>query len=313
MQPSKRKSKTTLPKVVVVLGPNASGKSELAVKLARQFNGEVISADSRQVYRGLNIGSGKVPGRWIIKDGRKRFIYKGTPHYLIDVASPRRTFTVEQYRKLAGGVFQDIRRRGRLPIIVGGTGLYIDALIYNMDFPKVPPQPRLRKALEKKTTEALFKELKVLDPKRADKIDLHNRRRLIRALEIIQTTGLPVPQAKRKSPYQVLKIGIRLPEAELKRRIEARLNQRIKEGMVEEVKKLRRKLSWGRLDSLGLEYRYIAEHLQGKTDLAGLKNVLKKEIYRFAKRQLTWFRKDKQIHWISTQKEAENLVQQFLK
>ena len=184
---TKLKKKLFRPKIIVVLGQTASGKSEFAVKLAKKFNppvgGEIISADSRQVYKGLDIGSGKI----IKKE------MKGVPHHLLDITSPKRTFTVYQYQKLAKKALKDIIKRGKIPIICGGTGLYIDSIIYGIKFPEVPPNPKLRKKLEKRTTEELFKQLQKLDPRRAQNIDKYNRRRLIRALEIIITTSKPVP------------------------------------------------------------------------------------------------------------------------
>ena len=309
MNKSKRKSQARpLPKIVVILGPNASGKSELAVKLAKKFNGEIISADSRQVYRGLNIGAGKVSGKQV----KNLYLYKGVIHHLIDVVSPLKVFTVERYKLLAKKALKSILRKKKIPMIVGGTGLYIDALIYDINFPKVPPNLGLRKKLEVKPTSELFNKLKRIDPDRAAHIDPYNRRRLIRAIEIVEMTGKPVPKLKKESPYRVLKIGVRLLPTEHKRKIEERLKKRMKEGMVEEVKRLKKHLSWQRLDDLGLEYRYVARHLQGELSQHEVEKVLQKEIWHYAKRQLTWFRRDKSIHWITNQKEAEELVSRFL-
>ncbi|MEK7634419.1 MAG: tRNA (adenosine(37)-N6)-dimethylallyltransferase MiaA, partial [Patescibacteria group bacterium] len=163
-----------LAKIIVILGPTSSGKSKLAIKIAKKYDGEIISADSRQVYKKLNIGSGKITKKEM----------EGIPHYLLDVTSPKRTFTVNQYQKLAKKALKKIIKKGKLPIICGGTGLYIDTLIYDYQLPQVPPQPKLRKQLEKKSTEELFGQLQKLDSRRAQNIDKHNRRRLIRALEI---------------------------------------------------------------------------------------------------------------------------------
>jgi len=329
-----------MPKIIVVVGPTASGKSELAVKIAKKFtphllkikgvgvNGfEIISADSRQIYKGLDIGSGKITKKEM----------QGIPHHLLDVASPKRVFTVAQYQKLAKKALKNILKRGKIPIICGGTGFYINALIYDYQFPQVPPQPKLRKQLEKKSTEELFVQLQKLDPERAKNIDKHNRRRLIRALEIILTTKKPIPPLT--SPwgsniYEVLKIGIKKSPKELKKLIKKRLLKRLKMGMIDEVKKLhyQQGLSWKRLDDLGLEYRYVARYLRQRAQVnadptrtdAEKKKILKKleqemvetlnkEIYRYAKRQMTWFKKDKEIHWIKNYKEAEKLAKEFLK
>lgn len=306
-------------KLIVVLGPTASGKSELAVKIAHKISGEIISADSRQVYRGLNIGSGKVP-RDKTTNYRLQtinYFYKGIPHHLLNVASPKRTFTVTQYQKLAKKALIDIIKRGKIPIICGGTGLYIDALIYDYNFPNVPPQPKLRKQLEKKSTEKLFKQLKKLDPRRAINIDKNNRRRLIRALEIIIITKKPVPNLailkdSKITHYQTLKLGIKKSPEELKKLIKKRLIKRL-DGIIKEVKNLRHELSWQRLDDLGLEYRYASRYLRVLINKKEMIENLEKEIYRYAKRQMTWFKRDPKIHWINNDGEALKLTQEFLK
>jgi tRNA dimethylallyltransferase len=294
-------------KLIVILGPTASGKSDLAVKIARKIDGEIISADSRQVYRGLNIGSGKITKKEM----------RGVPHYLLDVASPKKTFTVTQYQKLAKKAIQKILKNRKIPIICGGTGLYIDALIYNYQFPQVPPQPKLRKQLEKKSTEKLFEQLKKLDPRRAINIDKNNRRRLIRALEIIIITKKPVPNLailkdSKIVYHQILKIGIKKSPEELKLLIKKRLIKRLNR-IIKEVKNLRHELSWQRLDDLGLEYRYVSRYLRGLINKKEMVESLEKEIYRYAKRQMTWFKKDEKIHWIDNDGEALKLTQEFLK
>ena len=324
---TKLKKKLSRPKIIVILGPTASGKSELAVKLAKKFNppagGEIISADSRQVYKGLDIGSGKITKKEM----------KSISHYLLDVASPKKTFTVSQYQKLAKKALKDIIKRGKIPIICGGTGLYIDSIIYGIKFPEVPPNPKLRKKLEKRTTEELFKQLQKLDPRRAQNIDKHNRRRLIRALEIIIFTGKPVSLLKQSQPtiisdsaiivnnkisnYEILKIGIKKSPEELKKLIAKRLKKRIKIGMIEEVKNLRNPpagggLSWQRLDDLGLEYRYVSRYLRGLIIKKEMIKSILKESWQYAKRQMTWFKKNGQIRWIKNEKEAYKIIKRFL-
>ncbi len=314
-----------LSKIIVILGPTASGKSELAVKIAKKFNGEIISADSRQVYKGLNIGSGKITKKEM----------RGVPHHLLDVVNPKRTFTVTQYQKLAKKALANIIKRNKIPIVCGGTGLYIDALIYDYNFPNVPPQPKLRKQLEKKSTEELFEQLKKLDPRRAKNIDRFNRRRLIRALEIIITTKKPVGvlrQAQdKKSSYDFLKIGIKKSPEELKYLIGKRLIKRLNR-IIKEVENLykpfdsaqgKQGLSWQRLDNLGLEYRYVSRYLRGLISKDKMIKSLEKEIYQYAKRQMTWFsakggsasggKKDEEIHWIDNYDEAQKLTRKFLK
>ena len=290
---------TTRLKIVVVLGPTATGKSDLAIVLAKKFNSEVISADSRQVYRGLDLGSGKVP-----RDKTNSYVlgpnyyYQGIRHHLLDVASPRSVFTVQKYQYHARRAITDILRRGKLPIICGGTGLYIDSVIYNTKFPEVPPNTKLRKTLEKLSTIRLFARIKELDPARAATIDQHNRPRLIRAIEIAKALG-KIPELKKESPYEVLKIGLTLPKEELEKRIKKRLDKRLKLGMVKEVENLHKDgLTWKRLDDLGLEYRYISRYLRKLITYDQMRELIIKESIKYAKRQMTWFKRDKNIVWL---------------
>ncbi|MBI2013237.1 MAG: tRNA (adenosine(37)-N6)-dimethylallyltransferase MiaA [Candidatus Colwellbacteria bacterium] len=277
------------PRIIIILGPTASGKSDLAVNIAKKLNGEVISADSRQVYNGLDIGSGKITKREM----------RGVRHYLLDVASPKKVFTVAQYQKLGKRAIKDILHRGKLPIICGGTGLYIDALIYDKKFPAVPPNKKLRAKLEKLSTTELFVRIKKLDPERAKTIEKQNRRRLIRALEIIEELG-KVPKIKTSSPYETLKIGIKLPRERLKKNITKRLEKRLKQGMVKEVENLHKSgVSWKRLDDLGLEYRYVSRYLRDMINHNTMKEMILRESWKYARRQMTWWRKDQSIHWIS--------------
>lgn len=283
------------PKVLVIVGSTASGKSALAVQLAGQFNGEVISADSRQVYRGLDIGSGKL-------GMRER---KGVRHHLLDVANPKRTFSVAQFQKRANQALQDIAERGKLPIICGGTGFYIQALVDDLVLPPVKTNSKLRKSLEKLTTEELFKRLHKLDPKRATNIDSKNPRRLVRAIEIATALG-QVPIAK-EAPcqYDFLQIGLRVPEEILREKINKRLARWLKQGLMAEVKKLRRqKISFKRIKEFGLEYFYLAEFLEGKISKEKMIEKSQTAIYQYAKRQLTWFKRDKRINWILAKKSA---------
>ena len=292
-------------KMIVVLGPTASGKSDLAVRLAKKFDGEVISADSRQVYNGLNIGTGKITKREM----------RGVPHHLIDVASPTKTFTVAEYKKLADKSIGRIWSRGKLPIICGGTGFYIRAVIDNLIIPEVPPDKKLRRRLDKKTVDELFAILKSLDPRRAKEIDAKNPRRLIRAIEIATALG-HVPHLEASLPsYDVLKVGLTLPDKILKQRIHIRLFARISRGMVAETKRLHKQgLSWKRMDELGLEYRYLARYLNGEISKKEMTIKLEKEIWQYAKRQRTWFKKDKRIRWhmLSDKKKIEKEVRGFL-
>jgi len=296
-------------KLIVVLGPTASGKSDLAVKLALQLRSgqakgaEIVSADSRQVYKGMNIGTGKITKKEM----------KNIPHHLLDIASPRSQFTVAQYKKKALKVIDEIYRKNKIPILCGGTGFYIQAVVEGLKIPKVKPDQGLRKELEKKTTERLFKKLKKLDPRRAKGIDPKNKRRLIRALEIVIKTGKPVPVIEMKPRFNVLYLGIKRPKQELKILIKKRLLCRIKKGMITEVKRLRKSgLSWKRLDDFGLEYRWVAKYLQGKITKEEMIEMIQKESEHYAKRQMTWFKKNKKINWIENYSEAEKTLKKFL-
>ncbi len=285
-------TQTPKPKILVILGPTSSGKSDLGVRLAKKLNGEIISADSRQVYKGLDIGTGKITEKEM----------KGVSHYLLDVADPKRTFSVTRYQKLGRQAIKKIIAKGKLPIIVGGTGLYIDALVYDYLIPKVKPNLILRKELEKLDTEKLFSKLKILDPQRASNIDPHNRRRLIRALEILSVQSIPSLEEvlKKTSPYEVTKIGLRRDPEELKILINQRLQKRFKKGMIREVQNLlaTKKITHKRLEDLGLEYRYISRYLRGLITKSEMIQQLETESYRYAKRQMTWFKRDKEIEWI---------------
>jgi len=289
-------------KIIVVLGQTACGKSDLAVNLAKKFTGEVISADSRQVYRGLNLGSGKIT----IKE------MKGVPHHMLDVASPLRTFSVAKYQKLARLALRDIFQRNRLPIICGGTGLYIDALIYDYNFPAVKPNRTLRQKLEKLSSDDLFHKLLVSSPERIGNIDRHNRQRLIRALEIAEIQTVPVTKLHKEPLYNVLKIGRRLPNNKLKKNIHRRLVGRLRQGLVAEVAKLRLMISDQRLESFGLEYRWITRYLKGDISRTDMLDNLERDIGRYAKRQMTWFKRDKEIIWLENYSQTERTVRSFL-
>lgn len=331
-------------KILIVVGPTASGKSELAVKLAKKFNGEIISADSRQIYRGLDIGSGKIEGRWeslTSIPGRahphsipgraqrdpgsltghpersasggeskdlKVFMYKGIPHHLIDEASPRRQYSVARFQKNAQKVIADIIKRGKLPIICGGTMHWLDAVVLNQTLPEVKPNPELRAELSLLNTSQMLEWLKRLDPERAQTIDSNNPRRLIRALEIVLITGQPVPKhlvlpsphegRVREGSYEALWLGLNPDQKNLDKKIKHRLKVRLKEGLIKEVENLHKQgLSWKKLESFGLEYKYCALHLQGKLEYEDMEAQLFTAIRQYSKRQLTWWKRNQDIHW----------------
>ncbi len=281
--------KKQLPKIIVVLGPTATGKSDLAVKLARKFGGEIVSADSRQVYRGMNIGSGKMTKKE----------KNNVPHHLLDIIDPKKVYNAEQNKRDGTRAIGDVLRRKKLPIICGGTGFYIDTLVWNDQFPDAPPNKKLRKQLEKKSAESLMKTITKLDSERARTLDPYNRVRIIRAIEIAKTLG-KVPKVKRAKQYETLFIGLTLPRAKLRERIHARLLKRMKAGMVREISNLRRNgVSWKRLFDLGLEYRYVSLYLRNKLSRREMLAKLEQEICQYAKRQMQWFHRNKDIRWFA--------------
>jgi len=280
-------------RILVIVGPTSSGKSALAVELARTFKGEVISADSRQVYRGLNIGTGKIKKREM----------RGVRHHLLDVADPKKLYTAEDYRKAATRAIADIARRGKLPIIAGGTGFYIDALVGRIALPAVPPNKKLRASLEKKTAAQLYALLKKQDPRRAKTIDEHNKRRLVRALEIAAAIGRSPQAANLPSEYDVLWIGIMPPKKTLDAKISARLSARMREGMIAEARRLHQHgLTYKRMAGLGLEYRALARLLQKEITEHECKEELLRDIRQYAKRQITYWKRNTDIRWFEPER-----------
>lgn len=292
-------------KVLVILGATATGKSDLAVKLAKKYRGEVISADSRQVYKGLDIGTGKITKNEM----------QGIHHWLLDVENPKNVFNVSDYKKLADEKIKTIFKRSKLPIICGGTGFYIDSVVKNIVLPEVKPDTKLRKDLEQKSLEELQETLLNLDPVRYKNIDLKNKVRLVRAIEIAKHIG-SVPEVKIEQPsFQVLQIGLKLDPENLRKKINRRIISRIKQGMIEEAIKLNKKgLSFERMRELGLEYRYLADYLENKIDKKELILKLQNEIWHYAKRQMTWFKRDKSIKWFNTKeiRKIDSQIYEFL-
>ncbi len=291
-------------KLVVIVGPTASGKSDLAVALARRFNGEVVSADSRQVYRGMDIGSGKVTKKEMA----------GIPHHLLSAASPRARFTVARYKKMALTAIERIQKKGKLPILCGGSAFYVSAVVDGLTIPEVPPDWRLRQQLQKKSLAQLFKTLKRLDQKRAQTIDINNPRRLIRAIEIVTKTKKPVPRIQRQPfPGQILIIGVSKSASELRKLIARRLSLRLARGMVAEVKRLHANgVAYKKLESFGLEYRHVSRYLQKKITREEMMRLIQKDSERLAKQQLFWFKKDARIVWTKNRTAAFFAVKNFL-
>jgi len=278
-----------LPKVVAIVGATATGKSALAVRVAKDFKGQIVSADSRQVYKGLDIGTGK-----ITKKEMRR-----VKHHLLDISSPKKIVSVETFKKEAEKAIEQIRAGGAFPIVTGGTGFYADTLLKGLTFPDVKANPKLRAQLEKKSLEQLLKILKSLDKNRAKTIDAKNKVRLVRAIEIAKTLG-KVPKVIEQSQYDVLWIGVHAPKDDLQKKIEIRLLERIKKGMINEARLLHASgLSYKRMENLGLEYRYLARFLKKEITKEEMIEQLKKEIWQYAKRQIVWFKKNKKIKWFS--------------
>jgi tRNA dimethylallyltransferase len=283
------------PKLAVLLGTNASGKSALGIRLASHFDGEIISADSRQVYRGLDLGSGKITAEQTQR----------VPHHLIDVADVADYYSLAQYQQAAYGAIDSIVAVGKRPFLVGGTGLYVSAIVEGYELVDVPPNELLRAELENLSLERLVERLEKSDPEAARQIDRKNPRRLIRALEVAAAGHTHSAGRKYAPRYNCLQLGLSWPKEVLEERIEKRLRDRLTDGMIEEVAGLRRRgVSDLRLEKLGLEYRFITRYLRGEIGtLEELRVQLGIAIRQFAKDQLTWFKRDRRIIWLDTGKD----------
>lgn len=294
-------------KLIVVLGPTASGKTDLAIKLAKKYNGEIISADSRQIYCGMDIGTAKP------------LDLEGVPHWILDIKNPDQPYTVAEFKDDAIRIIKDIQKRNKLPILCGGTGLYIKAVVENLDIPKVEANPLLREKIEKEIQERglnfVFEKLVKLDPEAAYIIDPKNPRRVIRALEITMATKKPYSDQRKsgKPIFDVLEIGIACEKNDLIKRTNKRIDIMIEDGLVEEVKNLINKYGAEQQAFDAIGYREVIEFLNNKTTLQQATEDMKKNTWHFAKRQMTWFKKDKKIHWIKNYQEAEQNIDIFLK
>jgi len=294
------------PKIVAIVGPTSSGKTALSLALAQHYTGEIISADSRQVYRDMNIGTGKILPQQM----------DSIPHYMIDIADPAEQYSVAQYTLEARQHIIDILARNNVPFVVGGTGMYISALLEGITFPEIPPNPKLRAELEQKSTIELFTLLQAKDPRRAETIDPENPRRLIRALEIVDAIGV-VPDVQSESPYDILWIGLDLPKEELQAKIRYRIQKMIDDGLIQEVEGLlAHGITHERLQELGLEYRHVSWYLQGKyKDIDEMTDDLATKTNQYAKRQMTWFKRNKNIQWFNSNLDKEDitvLIKKFL-
>lgn len=275
-------------KIIALVGPTASGKTSLAIEIAKKYNGEVVSVDSRQVYKTLDIGTEKVSKEEM----------DGISHHMIDIVEPEEVLSVQQFQKLGREVISDIIKRGKLPILAGGSGQYMDALLYTQEFPQVEPNEKLREELETLPASALMKILEDQDKSRAETIDPNNKQRIIRALEIVDALG-EVPKQNKLKPFytNVLYLGIATSRENIKDRIFKRLTETLEKGLIDEIKEVKERVGTKRLNSFGLEYRVIGEYLEGNIKDEDLTEKLAHELNQYAKRQMTWFKKNKDIIW----------------
>jgi tRNA dimethylallyltransferase len=293
------------PKIVVIVGQTGSGKTSLSLTLAEQFNGEVINADSRQVYKGLDIGTEKI----------LRSDMRGIPHHLLSIIPPQEIYDAKQFARAADAAITDITNRAKLPIIAGGTFFYIDLLLKKVSAAPVPPNPELRAELEAYDESELFAMLQEKDPVRAQNIDKHNKRRLMRALEILHV--LPsVPHTIRvECPYDVLVLGLRIDKVILREQLRNRAHNAIKRGLINETRQLLADgVSPERLSEIGLEYRLVLEYLDGKTTEEQFLQKLEDKNWQYAKRQMVWLKRDADIVWFepSNKEEIIRTVEHFL-
>ncbi|MEA2064751.1 MAG: tRNA (adenosine(37)-N6)-dimethylallyltransferase MiaA [Patescibacteria group bacterium] len=339
-------------KIIAILGPTAAGKTKLAVKLAYQFNGEIVSADSRQVYKWMDIGTGKdlkdyclklqiqnyksqINSKYKIQNSKttnkkldsnteiKKLKTIKIPYHLIDVVSPKTEFNLAKYQKLAYKAIDDILAREKIPFLTGGSGLYLQAVVDGYNLSDIKPDKKLRAELEKLNAVQLFALLRKIDFDSANnlnKSDKKNSRRLIRYIESAKQSKIQRFKKDRtpKPKYNSLIIGLTLPKNELNKKIDQRMKKWFEqEDMLGEIKNLRSKgVSWKRLNEFGLEYRLTSDYLRGKINFQEMKKKLSRDLKKFAKKQMTWFRRwEKQgakIHWIKNQKEAKKLIKNFI-
>lgn len=293
------------PKIIIVVGPTASGKSDLAIAIAKKFNGEIISADSRQIYRKLDIGTAKTMPEQM----------KGVTHHLIDICDIQEKYTAADFKRDAANAITAILNRGKTPIIAGGTFFYIDALLDRVSTPNVPPDEALRTELETYDVDTLYTKLATLDPNRASDIDKKNKRRLIRAIEIVHALGSVPAPTKKESAYDALILGIETPKEVLRERYTKRAQQWLRNGFLAEVQMLvDEKVGKQRLQELGFEYQLGLQLLEGTLTETQFKESFVQKNWQYAKRQLTWLKRDRSIHWISLAEQGETdiVIEQFL-
>jgi tRNA dimethylallyltransferase len=294
--------------LVALVGPTAVGKTALALHLAETLGGEVISADSRQVYRGMDIGTAKAT-----PDERAR-----APHHLLDVVDPGDVLTLAQFQRLAYAAIDDVLARGKLPLLVGGSGQYVRAVLEGWGIPEVAPQERLRAELELLSSDELARWLAVLDPVAAGRIDQRNRRRVIRALEVTLVTGRPISQQQRKSPppYRILQVGLKLARPLLHQRVDARVERMMEAGLLDETRRLAQRYGWDVPAMSGLGYAQLGAYLRGEATLDEAVTAIKHATHRFVRQQANWFKPNSpSIHWFDAAdpQRAAQAVEHFVR
>ena len=294
--------------LIILTGPTAVGKTDLSIQLAKAVNGEIISADSMQVYKEMNIGSAKIQPEEM----------KGVPHYLVDEIEPEEEFNVVRFQTMAKNAMKTIYQKGKIPVIVGGTGFYIQALLYDIDFTDTTEDFDYRRELEQlaqeKGNEFLHEMLRKVDPKAAQEIHENNRKRVIRALEYYRDTGKQISkhneqQRQNESPYQFAYFVLNRDRRELYRRIDQRVDQMMKQGLLEEVKRLKERGCTSNMVSMkGLGYKELLDYLNGMNSLEEAVRIIKRDTRHYAKRQLTWFKREKEVDWIELDGKTEQQV-----
>lgn len=299
------------PKVIVICGPTASGKTALSIELAKQINAEIVSADSMQIYKEMDIGSAKPTKEEM----------QGIPHHVLDFVSPEERYSVADYKKEAIHAIQTIIQKGKTPILVGGTGLYIDSLIYGIDYPEIKYNPIYREQLEKRVEieglEVLYEEARKIDPQAIERISKNDKKRILRILEIYHQTGKTkteqeIESRKQEVPYEYHVFAIKMEKERLYDRINQRVDIMIKQGLVEEVKQIKNKYSQYPTAMQALGYKEIVEYLEGKITKEEAIEKIKQETRRYAKRQLTWFRKNKETIWLDGLQSKPNNIKIIL-
>jgi tRNA dimethylallyltransferase len=303
-----------LPRIIAIVGPTASGKTDAGIAVARAVDGEVIAADSRTLYRGMDIGTAKPTGERDYALGglgeERPLLVEGIPHWGIDIKDANETFTAAEFQAYADKKITHILRRGKVPILVGGTGLYIAAVIDRPTFTETPPNESLRAELATLSDNDLLEEIAAKDPDTAADIDEKNRRRLERAVEILRESGKTLAEARSHEPqkYDALQIGMEVEREKLYERIDLRVDYMIAKGLVDEVRGLREKYGKDSNAMTGIGYRQIGEFLDGKASLKDAIARIKYDSHHYAKRQETWFKRDERVQWVKSAKEAVALA-----